>query len=155
MNRFFVCWIPILTPYLNFKKRVEEFISSNNLIKHFTSEGELICMYETNLADDSPEKLNLSLHFDKFYKLKKINLLRENYEVVPLANIIKIYKNGLTLFEVNPEGRLEGNMESLAKQVYVVLKDIYHVHTHHHKEMDLLLLPVERKTEKRVGYVGK
>jgi membrane-bound ClpP family serine protease len=58
-----------------------------------------------------------------------------------LANILEIDDKGFVTFEVINRSTFQ-EAETTATQVYAILKEIYHIHTHHHKDTDMLLRPI-------------
>jgi len=53
----------------------------------------------------------------------------------------KYLPNGLVIFSFKNRFDTFESERHAAKQIYVILKHIYHEHTHHHRDDDMLLLP--------------
>ncbi len=135
----FVAWIPILTPEINFKRRVDAFLRKN----HLQFQGDVIT-YKREFDDEAKNRekdKKVKLYFNE----KKSKIEKIDFENVSVAEIIDITKEGIVFFKVISNVK---DKQKLAEQIFIVVKDVYHEHTHHHHEDDMLLRPVETEEGK-------
>ena len=73
--------------------------------------------------------------------LKNGHIISITIDGIVDIEVEKCLSKGLILFSFKNQFDTFASEEHAAKQVYVILKHIYHEHTHHHKDDDMLLLP--------------
>jgi len=148
MSYIFYSWIPTLGE-IDFEIFFNQFRKNNNVS---FKNGE--CIYTTILDDrylnNRDESVNIEIEFDNKFKVKKLirkgnskKLCNESEDYV-LAEIINLSKNGDVYFKINAfeEGGIaneDKEAKFLASQTYAILKTIYHMHTHHNNDVDMLL----------------
>lgn len=134
----YVAWIPILTPNIDFERRVNDFIEQNKeyIENKKSSPNEIIYKREfddVRINNEGEQKIKITLHN---FKITEIY-----FNEIKLAEIHHISDEGIVWFSLSVSVADDFTPQKLAGQVYIVIKDIYHVHTHHNKEDDMLLVP--------------
>ena len=103
-------------------------------------------VFDDRYLNNRNESVKIEIFFDNSFKV--IQLVRRSdsnkectKESFVLANILEIDDKGFVTFEVINRSTFQ-EAETTATQVYAILKEIYHIHTHHHKDTDMLLRPI-------------
>lgn len=128
-----LCWIPIITSSVDYPRRLRGFLDKPNRERVGES-----CRFSMPLSDiPRDEKSQIEMTFDLGSGHVKSIKIDELIHI----EVRKYFASGLVLFFFNNRFDHFGGQASAAKQVYVILKHIYHEHTHHHKDDDMLLIP--------------
>ncbi|MBU0477917.1 hypothetical protein KKC91_05065 [bacterium] len=103
------------------------------------------------ISDIKEEECKIILSFpSQFENKNEQNELAFLIQELNMKAICQIKKNGLILIKTNfiePVQISEDDILDAISTIYQEVKDIFHEHTHHHKEMDKLLTLVETDNE--------
>lgn len=128
-----LCWIPILTPSVDYPRRLNGFLD-----KQGGQASDEKCTFSLLLSDlRGDEKSTVEISPD----LKNGHIILIEIDGIIDIEVEKCLSNGLIVFSFKNRFDTFASEEHAAKQVYVILKHIYHEHTHHHRDDDMLLLP--------------
>ncbi len=154
MSNVYYAWIPILTNTLNFdysirklKRKKEEITKDAARIDGILSKtnGEYYTLDTHEDVEDKKFKVIVSIT-DKIVD----NILIFNREDELKARAVcAINSKGLVTFKLEyPNEKDAWKEHEMIEQFYIIVRDIYHSHTHHKEHEDLLLKPVIAKDEK-------
>lgn len=163
-------WIPLLTKEIFFEYSIEYFINSNHYNfrpREITDENEKNSIENVILSmggesgykyyeffkklGDPPleEESTIVISIDKEYKITDVFIFDDKRELERWVKC-KIENNGLVEMNVGYQ-RIEGSEDSVITDAYIIIRDIYHQHTHHkhgEKDADILLSPVLAEDDK-------
>lgn len=128
-----LCWIPILTPSVDYPRRLNGFLVKQG---DQTSDGRYV--FPLLLSDLRGDEKSIVEIFPDFTDGHVISI---KVDAMIDIDVEKYLSNGLIVFSFKTRFDTFASEEHAAKQVYVILKHIYHEHTHHHRDDDMLLLP--------------
>lgn len=146
----------------------EEIKSIDNLLQSTDAlKTQLVSKYKSkeikyfefykNFKDTQEENSKVVIFVDNKYKIIRVIIFNKKQEVAAIATC-EIDNNGLVKisFSYQPKQglnkiELEKIEKNIAIQVYIIIRDIYHQHTHHEygkDHSDILLPPVQAKNDK-------
>ncbi len=156
-DTYYYGWIPILTYELHF-----DYFYSN-----FTRKKTKITEDEQNTLDKKLSKTNGTYYTHKVYEDVKnkefkavvsfndkkivdhILIFNKENNLEAHAIVHDVGKKGLIVFQLKyPEEKYAWKEHEMANQFYIIIRDVYHHHTHHEAHEDLLLKPIIAKDKK-------
>ena len=149
----FWAWIPILTKQIQYEFFIRK-IEEDSLIAVSESEKKTIrYMLKTYILksidfqedfdyyrrqdyDDVTNKIYKAILCVKDYKIKHIFMYDSEGKIKTIANC-SIYDNGLVKIDLNSDtAQISDKIQPIAKRIYILIRDVYHSHTHHEKNGD-------------------
>ncbi len=127
-----LCWIPILTPSVDYPRRLKGFFAKPD---HQGANGKYTFSLLLNDVDDGKSTVEI------FPDLVKGHVVSIKIDGIFDIAVEQYFPNGLVIFSFKNQFDTFESERHAAKQIYVILKRIYHEHTHHHRDDDMLLLP--------------
>lgn len=160
----YYAWIPLLTNTLNFEYYIREL----------EKEGHKITGDEARTFDKKLSKTDGSYYVRDVYEdvenkkfkavvsiidkkiVDHILILNRNNDLEGHA-VCTINSKGLVTLKLEyPDEKYAWKEHEMIEQFYIIVRDVYHCHTHHKDYEDLLLKPVPAKDEKEaIGEVLK
>lgn len=156
----FWAWIPILTKQIQYEffiKKIEEdsliavsesekktirYILKTYILKSIDFQEDFD-YYRRQDFDDVTNKIYKAILCVKDYKIKHIFIYDSKGKIQTIANC-SICDNGLVKIDLNSDiVQISSNIQPIvAKRIYILIRDVYHSHTHHEKNGDSHLLLV-------------
>ncbi len=147
----FWAWIPILTKQIQYEyfitKMKEDGLvdvseSDKETIRYILKSEDFDC-YERQDFEDENQKIFKAILCVKDYKIKHVFMYDSEGKIKTLAHC-SIYDNGLVKINLDSKtGQLSDKIQPIvAKRIYILIRDVYHSHTHHGKYDDLHLSPI-------------
>lgn len=132
-----------------------------NFLENLFSNNKTTVFFSKRLYDLEKSENTIIAHFDK-WRIRKIvileldlpNFLKElvkgkrpiEQSIIARTKDVKFIKNGLVQFDFEII-KSELNPEDVSKQFFRIIRDVYHAHTHHKHQYDVLLEPVKAYDE--------
>ena len=147
----FWAWIPILTKEIQYEFFITK-MKDNGLVDVSESDKETIryilksedfdC-YRQQDSEDENQKTFKAILCVKDYKIEHVFMYDSEGKIKTLAHC-SIYDNGLVKINLDSStAQISDKIQpKVAKRIYILIRDVYHSHTHHGKYDDLHLLPV-------------
>ena len=147
----FWAWIPILTKQIQYeffitKMKYDGLVdvseSDKETIRYILKSEDFDC-YRRQDSEDENQKTFKAILCVKDYKIKHVFMYDSEGKIKTLAHCI-IYDNGLVKINLDSNtAQISDKIQpKVAKRIYILIRDVYHSHTHHGKYDDLHLLPV-------------
>ena len=156
----FWAWIPILTNQIQYEFFIRK-MDEDSLVTVSESEKETIRYmleryilksiviqedfdyYRRQDFDDITNKIYKVILCVKDYKIKHIFMYDSEGKIKAIANC-SIYDNGLVKIDFDSDAaQISDKIQpKVAKRIYILIRDVYHSHTHHEKNGDSHLLLV-------------
>ena len=150
-------WIPILTKNLLFdyfikelekEKRLVEGENQKKLDEILSKTNGRYYIHETH-EDVKDNKFKAIISVDDANAIDHILIFRDNNirndNTASYASC-DIDNNGLVVLKLEyPEEECAWKEHEIIKQVYIIIRDVYHHHTHHELQEEILLLPEHAK----------
>ena len=161
----FWAWIPILTKQIHYEffiRKMEEdglvAISESDKetiryilkSKGYNLKSEDFNYYGRQDFEDVNKKTYQAILCVKDYKIKHIFVYDSEGKIKTLANC-SIYDNGLVKIDLDSDtAQISDKIQPrVARRIYILIRDVYHSHTHHEKNDDshlpLIVLPDNKK----------
>ncbi len=150
-------WIPILTKNLLFgyfikelekEKKIVEGEEKKKLDDILSKTNGRYYIHETH-EDVKDEKFKVIISvddnkIDHIFIFKHLNSTLCDKNIAAKASC-NIENNGLVKLKVESTELKDWEEHEIIKQVYIIIRDVYHHHTHHDPQAEILLRPVTAK----------
>ncbi|NMG83789.1 MAG: hypothetical protein GIS02_06265 [Methanosarcinales archaeon] len=152
-------WIPILTKDLLFgyfikelenEKKMVEGEEKKKLDKRLSKTSGRYYIHETH-EDVKDKKFKVIISVDDRDAIDHIFIFKYSNPTLSDKNIAaeascNIEDNGLVTLKLEyPEEKVAWKEHEIIKQVYIIIREVYHHHTHHEPQEEILLQPVSAK----------
>ena len=144
-------WIPILTTRVHFEYLISVMVhdrfmdlseSDKEFVHHILKTKEHICYMREDLEDENSNRYKVII-CSKDYKIEHVLFFDGENNLKAHAQC-SICDDGFVEIKLDDDSATISDRikPDVAERVYIVIRDVYHSHTHHDKYDDLLLHPV-------------
>ena len=144
-------WIPILTTRVHFEYLISVMVhdrfmdlseSDKEFVHHILKTKEHICYMREDLEDENSNRYKVIIG-SKDYKIEHVLFFDGENNLKAHAQC-SICDDGFVEIKLDDDSATISDRikPDVAERVYIVIRDVYHSHTHHDKYDDLLLHPV-------------
>lgn len=150
-------WIPILTRKVHFEYLInimkqDGLVDLNEdeleLVRYILKNEEYICYKREDKEDKQLEKFNVIICV-KEHKIEHVLMFDSENNIKAHARCL-IYDDGIVEIKLDSDTAPVSDRikPRVAKRIYIVIRDVYHSHTHHEPYDDLKLYPVLAENKK-------